>query len=298
MAPKKKPNPYVKKVQTEDDSSAPAENESETVEEEQPQEGWDPDLAAAMKPGALAAANMELLRAALGWVIASKGEVANRVVACLILGFFAGVLIVNNAWMKWALAVVWILAVAGVAISNAPQKEPAPEDDQETGEEDRGTGEYDGEEDDDQDGEKEDEEEGDAAFKTRRAQFLKVIEEAMAVSLHNGTNEGRGIRITVLLAIFHKKQHLLDWDEKKLRAFLESIEIPVRDQIYFKVKGKKDNKPGVHLDDLTELLGHAPRLPAHLVPDLTPQHGHQQPPTAPSPPTLTVVPDEGEQGAA
>ncbi|TFV33171.1 hypothetical protein E4K10_30285 [Streptomyces sp. T1317-0309] len=55
-----------------------------------------------------------------------------------------------------------------------------------------------------------------------------------------------------------------------MTGLLERCGITVREQMKFRVGGKQKNTPGVHIEDLARDLGHAPRLPAHLVPDLTP----------------------------
>ncbi|MFE4312604.1 hypothetical protein ACFRR6_41855 [Streptomyces sp. NPDC056891] len=282
--------------------------------QQKPQD-WQPDLRAALNPGSLARANMQAIRQCFGWITAKKGETFNNVVGCLILGFFAAVLLRNYTWLWWALGGAWVLWVGGVAVQHAPALE-IPDEEETEGEEDEERWEADPENNHETAGEYGDEYDETeqraepkllaAAYEARRTVFLKMVEETMATAFHNGTAEGKGVRIAVLLAVFHKKQHLLDWDEDRLKTFLESIGLPVKEQMYFKIAGKKSNKPGVHIDDLTKVLGHSPRLPAHLVPDLTPQHHPLAAPTAPPhappapphPPTLTVVHEEGEQGVA
>ena len=276
--------------------------EPEPPEDEQPKkkpkadppEDWEPDLRAALMPGSLSRANIQIISGLFSWVTGTKGETLNRVVAILIFGFFAGVLLAKNTWLWWVVAGAWVLGCGGIAVQNAPALEPKEEDEEE-----------------DAPGDAQDagDQHADKAAEARNAQraaeyaertrtIIKFVEESMATAFHNGTAEGRGIRVAVLLTAFHKKMHLIDWDEERLTAFLESIGVVVREQMYFKINGKKSNKPGVHVDDLTKLLGHNPRLPAHLVPDLTPQHPLQQPLAHPSTPALTMVKEEGEKGVA
>lgn len=305
--------PWKKKAKSDSEAEQPEEQQEPEKKKVQRPEGWEPDLRAAMRAGSLARANMSLIGGGIAWLTNTKGETANRTIGVAILGFFAGVLLVNYDWLWWVVIGGWLLTCGGIAVQNAPAKQPREEDNEgewekEGPEEDHETpGAY--HEEDEGDGETEDEAEAArlaAAYAERTRAFIKVVEEAMATALHNGTAEGKGIRLAVLLTIFHKKKHLLDWDEERLCNFLTSIDVTVREQMYFKINGKKSNKAGVHVDDLTELLGHSPRLPAHLVPDLTPQHHlpaapatpPQAHPAAPHPPTLTVVKEGGQQGVA
>ncbi|HEX5566087.1 MAG TPA: hypothetical protein VFY14_03975 [Streptomyces sp.] len=109
----------------------------------------------------------------------------------------------------------------------------------------------------------------------RKAAFLRQhVEHAVALaSLPGYADEhvqGKGVRVEDLLTGLQADGSLPGWDARRFRALLEGIGVPVREQMYFKVDGRKSNCPGVHVDDLTAALGRAPHLPAHLVPDLTP----------------------------
>jgi len=114
-----------------------------------------------------------------------------------------------------------------------------------------------------------------AADAERKAAFLwQYVEYAVAAAVHPGHTDdrarGKGVRVEDLLADLQAEGNLPGWDTARFRSLLEGTGIPVRPQMYFKVRGKKANCPGVHVEDLAGALGRAPRLPAHLVPDLTP----------------------------
>ncbi|MEU9744860.1 hypothetical protein [Streptomyces niveus] len=84
--------------------------------------------------------------------------------------------------------------------------------------------------------------------------------------------KGRGARVDdLLLGLQGKGLAGAGWDRKAAIVFLESAGITVREQMKFRLAGRQKNHPGVHIDDLADDLGHRPRLPAHLVPDITPQ---------------------------
>lgn len=95
-----------------------------------------------------------------------------------------------------------------------------------------------------------------------------------------------GAQTADILTRVQKDGSLLGWDEPSLRGLLKSIKVPVRDQMHFgrdPDTGKKLNKPGVHVDDLTAALGHTP---TGLVPDHTPTApAHTPTEPAPSPAT-------------
>jgi hypothetical protein len=102
----------------------------------------------------------------------------------------------------------------------------------------------------------------------RGAALWGLVEEEVAAAVHNGR---KGERAAVLLEKSKKKGLVpTEWEEKQFKRTLQALGIPVREQMHFRVNGKKANKVGVHVQDLTQALGRAPRLPAHLVPDLTP----------------------------
>lgn len=100
------------------------------------------------------------------------------------------------------------------------------------------------------------------------ALIWQQVEKCIAVAVQEGR---KGARVADMLTEFQTMGGLLPgWEERQFRELLRSIGIPVREQMYFKVNGAKKNQPGVHVEDLTQALGFTPRLPAHLVPDLTP----------------------------
>ncbi|MFJ5635070.1 hypothetical protein ACIQF5_20835 [Streptomyces goshikiensis] len=244
---------------------------------------WRPDLRAALRPGSLARANTQLISRIARWTTTEKGETANRVLALLIFGFFATVILVNNSWLCWVVGAGWVLTVGGAAAQHAPNlkptlDEPEEEEDNDEDEEEEYDDDYEeyevereapGEEDEeDEEPDEQDEErrkrEEDAPLRARA--LMSFVEDEVATAVHNGT---RGVRIAVLLTLFQSRGQLQNWDEDRLKNLLKGIGVPVREQMYFKINGKKSNKPGIHVDDLTETLGRRPRLPAHLVPDLT-----------------------------
>ncbi|MFE0774175.1 hypothetical protein [Streptomyces sp. NPDC058861] len=273
----------------------------ETPEKASDQPGeWRPDMRAALRPGSLARANAQLISGIARWTTAEKGETANRVVALLIFGFFAAVIFVNNSWLCWVVGVGWVLTVGGVAAQHAPHLEPAldePEEEEgdEEHEEEEYADDYEEYEDEQETPGEEDEEETDELNEERRKReedsllrtrtLMSFVEDEVATAVHNGT---KGVRIAVLLTLFQSRGQLQNWDEDRLKSLLKGIGVPVREQMYFKINGKKSNKAGIHVDDLTETLGRRPRLPAHLVPDLTP--------SAPSNSRLPVGPDTGPHG--
>ncbi|MGW6145529.1 hypothetical protein [Streptomyces sp. NPDC055140] len=246
----------------------------------------------------------QILGAAVRWTTAEKGETTNRLFAWMGLLFVCGVLAYHYPW--WTLTAVpgWMLACGGMALHNPKlqrQRETGSGDAQplETKEEEEGG--YDPEEPDYEDAaDEQDHESGEPdrgvddpldARQEKAQAWWTLVEREVATAVHHGT---KGVRIGALLNLLQDRGHLPDWDEPRLVALLRSIEIPVRDQMYFKIDGRKSNKPGVHVEDLSVALGRTPRLPAHLVPDLTP---HQTPTGAPSE-TLSLVKDEGQEELA
>lgn len=136
--------------------------------------------------------------------------------------------------------------------------------------------------------------------------LIDIIEaEVAAGEAGHGPVRGRGARLVDILAVMRRTKGLTipaDWNKERLAVVVEGeLGITYRKQMSFKADGdkpgetKKLNEWGVHYDDLTEDLGHTPRLPAHLVPDLTPKHpGQTASPMAPDHPllTLTTIPTE------
>ncbi|MFD7900532.1 hypothetical protein [Streptomyces sp. NPDC059743] len=93
--------------------------------------------------------------------------------------------------------------------------------------------------------------------------------------------KGRGARVDdLLLGLQGEGLASAGWDRKAAITFLEGAGITVREQMKFRLAGRQKNHPGVHIDDLADNLGHRPRLPAHLVPDITPQPAPRNAPPA------------------
>ncbi|MFE7933385.1 hypothetical protein ACFU6S_32630 [Streptomyces sp. NPDC057456] len=85
---------------------------------------------------------------------------------------------------------------------------------------------------------------------------------------------GRGVRLDDLVVVLQGAGVAEAVDRKSLITLLDRAGIPHREQIKFRLNGKQKPSPGVHVEDLPKVLGYRPRLPAHLVPDNTPQQGH------------------------
>ncbi|MXM66779.1 hypothetical protein GR925_25940 [Streptomyces sp. HUCO-GS316] len=95
---------------------------------------------------------------------------------------------------------------------------------------------------------------------------------------HTKGVKGRGARLDDLLAEQQANGGLIGLDRNAFRDLLERAGITIREQMKFRVledtengpKWRQKTPPGVHIEDLARDLGRTPRLPAHLVPDLTP----------------------------
>lgn len=239
----------------------------------------------------------------------SGGELFARLLALCVLGYVLVYLTSGRSWLWSIYAGAWFLGCVVLAARRGDL--PAERQDAEAGEagrlrrflgrwsrtEETEPDEADTPENDHETlGEEDPEEPGPddpEAERVRRVALIwERVEHAVAAAWYQTAT--RGARTVDLLAEFQSGGALADWDEKQFRDMLRSIGIPVRDQMYFKVDGEKKNQPGVHVEDLTKTLGRTPRLPAHLVPDLTP--------TQPLPPTLSLVkddpPDQGRAGVA
>lgn len=150
-----------------------------------------------------------------------------------------------------------------------------------------------------------------ADWARKRLAIRRFVEEAVAAGAAGYREEkGRGATVDSLLAEMRQKTPLPGWDRKRMIEFLESADIPVREQVSFYVtqevdgrtKKVKKNLPAVHIEDLAKELGKTPALPPRFVPDITPG----------APPYLTAVPapieppaeapaegpEEGRSGAA
>lgn len=82
-----------------------------------------------------------------------------------------------------------------------------------------------------------------------------------------------GVHLGDLLADFQQQHSFVGWQQPAFRAHLVRLGIPICEKI--KISKVVDDNPkevvrvGVRLDELTTALRRRPRLPAHLVPDLT-----------------------------
>ncbi|MGW2078714.1 hypothetical protein ACWCOW_17510 [Streptomyces sp. NPDC001939] len=81
----------------------------------------------------------------------------------------------------------------------------------------------------------------------------------------------KGVHLTALYTRLHPtvakpSKHQLSG----LHVDLLAAKIPVTQQLGMTIDGEKVNQRGVRADELTKTLGHAPRLPASLVQDYTP----------------------------
>ncbi|MFE0541101.1 hypothetical protein [Streptomyces sp. NPDC058891] len=105
----------------------------------------------------------------------------------------------------------------------------------------------------------------------QREAIRRFVDQAVAAgAAGHAEAKGRGARVDDLLTALQERGAVPDFDRAAMTELLERCGITVREQMKFRVGGKQKNTPGVHIEDLARDLGHAPRLPAHLVPDLTP----------------------------
>lgn len=236
------------------------------------------------------------------------GEFFGRVLICVALPVYLFWWFSRERpWMWWVLVPAWFFLAIGLGVNRGDfnewleeaeeDAEAEAEDHEPVGEEDPESEEGPGEEDPEED-------EDDAKEKARKVAEIRLrVEHEVAAAVQAGK---KGASVDHLLTLFQGEGKLTDWDAPRLKEMLRGIGLPVREQMYFKVDGKKVNIPGVHVDDLTAVLKHSPRLPAHLVPDLTPtvpviKTGHQDPGESPTSPLHLVknTPAErDEEGAA
>lgn len=111
----------------------------------------------------------------------------------------------------------------------------------------------------------------DDPWPAQREAIRGFVDQAVAAGAAGHTAaKGRGAPVDDLLAALQERGAVPTYDRAAMTALLEQCGITVRDQMKFRIGGKQKNTPGVHIEDLSRDLGHAPRLSAHLVPDLTP----------------------------
>lgn len=199
-----------------------------------------------------------------------------RVLGVCIVGYVLVYLAGPRPWLWYAYGTTWA-AVCLVLAHRRGDLHPLP-DEEDAGEPDEaGPGEEQQDEDTPQNdletlGECDDE--GDAAELAERARRiamirLRVEHKVAEAALLQGK---KGVRTADILTSFQKEKAFVGWGEGEFIAALRGLGIPVRDQMHFVVDGKKRNLHGVHVDDLTQSLGRAPRLPANAIPDLTPEN--------------------------
>lgn len=165
------------------------------------------------------------------------------------------------------LAAAWVVSAALLA---PPRKETPTENDHETSGEEP------------EDAEPEEDDEAARAAARREALRLFVEHQVAAGAAGRERAKGRGARVDDLLAALQAKGSVPDWDREAMIGLLQWAGITVRPQMKFRVDGRQKNVPGVHVQDLADDLGRTPRLPASLVPDLTPaQAPHPTPAQAP-----------------
>ncbi|MFD8416548.1 hypothetical protein ACFV2Q_33205 [Streptomyces sp. NPDC059650] len=109
------------------------------------------------------------------------------------------------------------------------------------------------------------------------AAFAVFIEHSVAFAVRQGR---KGVHTDTLLQRIHQEGMLADWTESMLRRKCKSLDIPVRTQMG--IQGR--NYFGVHVENLEQALGRPLRIPAQLVPDLTPNAPAGPPVEPPAPP--------------
>lgn len=108
-----------------------------------------------------------------------------------------------------------------------------------------------------------------------RREAIRAFVEAEVAAGNAGYRDakGKGAPVDALLAELQRRGAAQGWDRNAMLDLLERAGITVRQQMKFRIGGKAKTPPGVHVDDLAGDLGFRPRIPAHLVPDLTPEPG-------------------------
>ncbi|QNT94886.1 hypothetical protein HEP81_04613 [Streptomyces griseofuscus] len=200
-----------------------------------------------------------LERVAIGFLVLTVGATFGG----MALGALGGLLAPYESGIILGLAVVWCLVAAMVAPRDeeptADVEEDADDEDPTENDHEMSAGEQAHEVD---------------AWPTLRAAIRNCVEQEAAAGA-GGFKEakGRGVIVDDLVAPLQRRGVTQATDRKAVIGLLESAEIRWREQMKFRIGGKQKNRPGVHVADLAEDLGRRPRLPAELVPDLTPQPG-------------------------
>ncbi|MGX1513995.1 hypothetical protein [Streptomyces collinus] len=208
----------------------------------------------------------------------SIGELAERFVIGLLvavlavtfggmlLGYLGGLLAPYAGGIALGSAAAWCIAAACVA----PREDGEPAEEEPAVEE---PAEGDPTENDHEKSAGEQAEETDQWPAQREVIRNTVAALAAAGNAGHRRAKGKGVPVDDLLAEFWPHGAPEGVDRKAIIDLLERVGITVRPQMHFVIGGKKKTPPGVHVDDLANDLGYRPRLPAPLVPDLTPAPG-------------------------
>jgi len=132
------------------------------------------------------------------------------------------------------------------------------------------------------------------------ARYRLCVEHAVAARYAEGVRGMmQGVHIQDLLTGLRAEGRVSDprLDTTALARYLRLIGIPIRDPLPLKVNRKTVNRVGVHHDDLAAYLGRTPRLPPHLVPDLTPCEGPPGPAPAAPEQAAAAAPGKALQNA-
>ncbi|MFE6165448.1 hypothetical protein ACFQ7F_41835 [Streptomyces sp. NPDC056486] len=112
------------------------------------------------------------------------------------------------------------------------------------------------------------------------AALRQYVEHAVAAEHH--LTQALGVHTEMLLAGLRRNNRMFiltsrhperreeQWDVSALNAEFKDLGIPVKSINIKTATGGQNNKSGVHIKQLGDALGHAPRLPASLVRDNTP----------------------------
>ncbi|MGA5202760.1 hypothetical protein [Streptomyces variegatus] len=185
----------------------------------------------------------------------------------MFLGYLGDLLAPYVGAIVLVLVVAWCVAAAIVA----PRREEAPADEEEDVlDEDR---DEDPAENDHEKSAGEEVQETDPWPAQREAIRAFVEVEVAAGNAGYRDAKGKGAPVDALLVELQRRGSAQGWDRNAMLDLLDRAGITVRQQMKFRIGGRQKTPPGVHVDDLTDDLGFRPRLPAHLVPDITPQPG-------------------------
>ncbi|WP_309317442.1 hypothetical protein [Streptomyces salinarius] len=185
----------------------------------------------------------------------------------MLLGALGDLLAPYARGIALVLVVVWCVA----AVIVAPRDEAPGDEDQEPGEDD--VVEEDLSANDHEESAGEEDQKADPWPAQREAIRAFVEAEVAAGNAGHRDAKGKGAPVDALLAELQRRGSARGWERNAMLDLLERAGITVREQMKFRIGGKQKTPPGVHVDDLANDLGFRPRLPTHLVPDLTPPPG-------------------------